>query len=100
MFRRFGVRGDDRSIAIAHLLAREDPDVAAALEARVSRRRHRRYASAVDVEHVARAGDDVVVRAGGKEIRGSHLLVAVGRRANTDDLGCDAAGVGSIGAAT
>ncbi len=26
-------------------------------------------------------------------MRGSHLLVAVGRRANTDDLGCDAAGV-------
>ncbi|HEY4117907.1 MAG TPA: FAD-dependent oxidoreductase, partial [Byssovorax sp.] len=30
---------------------------------------------------------------GGREITGSHLLVAVGRRPNTDDLGCDAGGV-------
>jgi len=33
------------------------------------------------------------VHVGGEELRGSHLLVAVGRRANTDDLGCDAAGI-------
>ena len=30
---------------------------------------------------------------GGPEIAGSHLLAAVGRRPNTDDLGCEAAGV-------
>ena len=31
--------------------------------------------------------------AGGREVTGSHLLVATGRRPNTDDLGCDAGGV-------
>ena len=91
MFRRFG-SAVTMLVRDRHLLAREDPDVAEALEAvfgdeGIDVRRQ------VDVEHVARAGDDVVVRAGGKEIRGSHFLVAVGRRANTDDLGCDAAGV-------
>jgi pyruvate/2-oxoglutarate dehydrogenase complex dihydrolipoamide dehydrogenase (E3) component len=45
------------------------------------------------VERVARAGDDIVVHFERHEVRGSHLLVAVGRRANTDDLGCDAAGI-------
>jgi pyruvate/2-oxoglutarate dehydrogenase complex dihydrolipoamide dehydrogenase (E3) component len=30
---------------------------------------------------------------GGREIAGSHLLVATGRRPNTEDLGCAAAGV-------
>ena len=30
---------------------------------------------------------------GGRDIEGSHLLVAAGRRPNTDDLGCDAAGL-------
>ena len=46
---------------------------------------------------VARRGDDIIVTtkgANGKaEIIGSHLLLAVGRRPNTDDLGLDKAGV-------
>jgi pyruvate/2-oxoglutarate dehydrogenase complex dihydrolipoamide dehydrogenase (E3) component len=32
-------------------------------------------------------------RSGAKEVNGSHLLVAVGRRPNTDDLGCEKAGL-------
>src|SRR5262245_2791646 len=31
--------------------------------------------------------------AGGTEVAGSHLLVAAGRRPNTDDLGCDKGGI-------
>jgi pyruvate/2-oxoglutarate dehydrogenase complex dihydrolipoamide dehydrogenase (E3) component len=46
---------------------------------------------------VARSDDNVVVGVdcteGPPEIRGSHLLLAVGRRPNTDDLGLDEAGI-------
>ena len=42
-------------------------------------------------------GDDIVMaldcEQGPPEVRGSHLLVATGRRPNTDDLGLDKAGV-------
>jgi pyruvate/2-oxoglutarate dehydrogenase complex dihydrolipoamide dehydrogenase (E3) component len=91
MFRRFGaaVTIVDRH---AHLLAREDADVATALEG-AFRDEGIELLPGVAVERVARAGDEVVLRSDGQEIRGSHLLVAVGRRANTDDLGCDVAGV-------
>ena len=47
----------------------------------------------VEVQRVAPAGDELVLQCDGQEVRGSHLLVAVGRRANTDDLGCATAGV-------
>src|SRR5207244_589057 len=40
-----------------------------------------------------RAGEIALRLGSGKELQGSHLLVAVGRRPNTDDLGCDQAGV-------
>jgi len=46
---------------------------------------------------VAKCGDDIAVATrgvnGATEITGSHLLLAVGRRPNTDDLGLDAAEV-------
>jgi pyruvate/2-oxoglutarate dehydrogenase complex dihydrolipoamide dehydrogenase (E3) component len=42
---------------------------------------------------VANAGGGVAVTLRGREVRGSHLLVAVGRRPNTDDLGAEAAGI-------
>jgi pyruvate/2-oxoglutarate dehydrogenase complex dihydrolipoamide dehydrogenase (E3) component len=44
-----------------------------------------------------KSGDDIIARTDCsgtmEEIKGSHLLVAVGRRPNTDDLGLDKAGV-------
>ncbi len=44
-----------------------------------------------------RSGDEIVVgldcEEGGREVVGSHLLLAVGRTPNTDDLGLDRAGV-------
>ena len=91
MFRRFGaeVTVVDRN---RHLLAREDPDVSAALEG-VFRDEGIGLMLGGEVQSVARAGDDVLVRCDGRELRGSHLLVALGRQPNTDDLGCDAAGI-------
>ena len=91
MFRRFGaavtmlVRGQ-------HLLPSEDADVSATVEGVFAGEGIDVRLNA-EVERVARAGDDIVAHVGGQEVRGSHLLVAVGRRPNTDDLGCAAAGI-------
>jgi pyruvate/2-oxoglutarate dehydrogenase complex dihydrolipoamide dehydrogenase (E3) component len=92
MFRRFGAR-----VTIVHsgehLLSREDPDIAGALEGVFT-------AEGIDVAlrssgtEVTPDGAGVALRlADGRTIRGSHLLVALGRRANTDSLGCEAGGV-------
>jgi pyruvate/2-oxoglutarate dehydrogenase complex dihydrolipoamide dehydrogenase (E3) component len=76
-----------------HLLAREDEPVSAALED-VFRREGIRLALGAPAEAVEGGAGAVRVRlAGGAVVEGSHLLVATGRRPNTDDLGCDAAGV-------
>jgi pyruvate/2-oxoglutarate dehydrogenase complex dihydrolipoamide dehydrogenase (E3) component len=92
MFRRFGAEVTlvDRA---PRLLAREDPEVSAALE-RVFRAEGIALKLATVTERVRAEGGEVVLSlAGGTEVRGSHLLVAVGRRPNTDALDCDAAGV-------
>ncbi len=92
MFRRFGSEVtvvDTRE----HLMSREDPEISGALE-QVFRGEGIRLQLEAKVEHVSRAGDGVTLAiAGRSEIRGTHLLVATGRRPNTDDLGCDAAGI-------
>ena len=76
-----------------HLLSREDPEISSEIEMVFG-------VEGIDlelgtrVESVAKVGEEVVLRlGGGKEIRGTHLLVAVGRRPNTDDLGADFGGV-------
>jgi len=92
MFRRFGapVTIVDRG---EHLLSREDPEVSVEIE-KVFAAEGISLVQKVAVEGVAKDGGGVVVKlSGGKEVRGSHLLVAVGRRPNTDDLGCEAAGI-------
>lgn len=94
MFRRFGARvtvvnRDDR------LLPREDPDVAAAVEAIlredgieiVHRASVERVAGGVGVELRVRTPD------GPATVTGSHLLAAVGRTPNTDRLDLAAAGL-------
>jgi pyruvate/2-oxoglutarate dehydrogenase complex dihydrolipoamide dehydrogenase (E3) component len=93
MFRRFGA-----AVTVVqrgpHLLDREDLDVSEAIEG-VFR------AEGVELllgTRVARAfssseGGVGVALEGGGQVLGSHLLVAVGRRPNTDDLGCDAGGI-------
>jgi pyruvate/2-oxoglutarate dehydrogenase complex dihydrolipoamide dehydrogenase (E3) component len=93
MFRRFGAE-----VSIAerhgHLLAGGDPDVAAALEG-VFRNEGIELRLGVAVDRVAADGPGrlTVHCADGAELRGSHLLVAVGRIPNTDDLGCNAGGI-------
>ena len=92
MFRRFGARVTlvERG---EHLVSREDPDVSAALEG-VFRAEGIALLTGTEVTAVGRAEDGVVLHLRDRgELRGSHLVVAVGRRPNTDDLGCEAAGI-------
>lgn len=92
MFRRFGSR-----VTVIqrgeNLLGREDADVASALES-AFRDEGIDLRLGAEATSVAREGGGIAVTLGdGNVVRGSHLLVAVGRRANTDDLGCEAAGL-------
>ena len=99
MYRRFGsrvtvVQRGDR------LIARDDEDVSAAVKEILEAEgvEVRLNAECVSVE---KRGDRVVLTAacepGTEEIVGSHLLLAVGRVPNTDDLGLDQAGVETDG---
>jgi pyruvate/2-oxoglutarate dehydrogenase complex dihydrolipoamide dehydrogenase (E3) component len=95
MFRRFG-----SEVTIIEkgprLIAREDEDVSGSI-------REILEAEGVGIRlnaeciAVSRDGEDIVARAncedGSPEVRGSHLLMAVGRRPNTDDLGLEKAGL-------
>jgi len=95
MFRRFGSR-----VTVIHrgrrLLAREDPDVAEALQKLLEADgvEFCLNSSAIKVE--GQQGNITVTIATGEhrnKIMGTHLLAATGRRPNTDDLGLDRAGV-------
>ena len=95
MFRRFGsaVTVLERS---GRLVEREDDDIAESLTQILT---EDGIAIRTDVQVTAVRGSvgEVAVEGskGGAPIHvtGSHLLVAVGRRPNTDTLGCDAAGI-------
>ena len=92
MFRRFG---SEVTIvdAAPHLLSREDPEISSALEG-VFRGEGIGLELGAGTEKVSGEAGRIALRlAGGKELRGSHLLVATGRKPNTDDLGCDAGGI-------
>jgi pyruvate/2-oxoglutarate dehydrogenase complex dihydrolipoamide dehydrogenase (E3) component len=95
IFRRFG--SDVTVIELApRLIAREDEDVSEAVTTILKR-------EGIDVRvdakclSVARHGSDIAVEVGcsegSKTVIGSQLLLAVGRRPNTDDLGLDKAGI-------
>jgi pyruvate/2-oxoglutarate dehydrogenase complex dihydrolipoamide dehydrogenase (E3) component len=95
MFRRFGSRvtvvhrGD-------HILPREDNDVTEELQ-RALESEDIRFVLNAQTTRVEKQGGEVVLSvqtgAGVESVRGSHLLVATGRRPNSDDLGLDKAGV-------
>ena len=95
MFRRFGSRVTVLEKG-PRILGREDEDVARSVHEALA-------AEGVEIRTDAdclageRRGDRVAVRltCGGDEqwVEGSHLLLAVGRRPNTDDLGAEAAGL-------
>jgi len=99
MYRRFGARvtvvemGD-------RLIARDDEDVSAAVKEIMENEgvEVRLNAECVSLEN---RGDQVAITAscdpGPEEVVGSHVLLAVGRRPNTDDLGLDKAGVETDG---
>ena len=92
MFRRFGAEVTVIDI-LDRLLGPEDPETSAALEG-VFRAEGIRLELGAGAAGVSRAGDQVVVALkNGRDVRGSHLLVAVGRRPNTEDLGCEQAGI-------
>jgi len=95
MYRRFGseVTVVERSKA---LLPREDEDVSAGIRS-ILENEGVTIRCGAECIRVAPHGSDIAVgvdcTAGPPEILGSHLLLAVGRRPNTDDLGLDKAGV-------
>jgi pyruvate/2-oxoglutarate dehydrogenase complex dihydrolipoamide dehydrogenase (E3) component len=95
MYRRFGSEVTVVEMA-PRLLPREDDDVSAAVADVLEREGiHLRLGSRC-IAVAARGGDvgvSVDCDADVPEVRGSHLLLAVGRRPNTDDLGLQDAGV-------
>ncbi len=93
IYRRFGSEVTVVEMA-PRLIAREDEDVSSAIADFLQAEGVRVRLNATCISVAAR-GDDVLVRldcATGPPI-GSHLLLVVGRRPNTDDLGLDEAGV-------
>jgi pyruvate/2-oxoglutarate dehydrogenase complex dihydrolipoamide dehydrogenase (E3) component len=92
MFRRFG--SEVTLIAPSkRLLSREDPAASDALTG-VFRTEGIALELGEAVLRAEQVGEETVLTlAGGRAVRGSHLLVATGRKPNTDDLGCDAGNV-------
>ncbi|WP_149539797.1 FAD-containing oxidoreductase [Siccirubricoccus phaeus] len=91
MFRRFGSRVTVLEAA-PHLLPREDADISAAI-ADFLRAEGVEILTGATGLAAAPAPEGVRLSHAGGEHLGSHLLVATGRRPNTDELGLDAAGV-------
>jgi pyruvate/2-oxoglutarate dehydrogenase complex dihydrolipoamide dehydrogenase (E3) component len=94
-YRRFGSEVTVVELA-PHLIAREDEDVSRAV-AEILKDENIDVRVNSKVVAVGKDGNDIAVtiESGGAESRivGSHLLLAIGRRPNTDDLGLDKAGV-------
>jgi pyruvate/2-oxoglutarate dehydrogenase complex dihydrolipoamide dehydrogenase (E3) component len=94
MYRRFGsevtiIEGGPR------LISRDDPDVSDEVR-RIIEKEGVRVRVDTRVEAVERREDRIAVKLSGQapdEIVGSHLLIATGRRPNTEDLGLEKAGV-------
>jgi pyruvate/2-oxoglutarate dehydrogenase complex dihydrolipoamide dehydrogenase (E3) component len=95
MYRRFGseVTVVEMGPRIVH---REDADVSAEISQILESEGIDLRVNAECIQ-VAKSGEEVLVgvdcQDGPPEIRGSHLLLAVGRRPNTDDLNLDQAGI-------
>lgn len=91
MYRRFGAQVSilERS---DRLISREDPDVSEAVRAILEAEGIAVHTGVSDMTF-ARHADGISVAAGTAEVIGSHLLIAIGRRPNTDDLGLDKAGI-------
>lgn len=95
MYRRFGSEVTIVELG-PRLTAREDEDVSDAIAGFLAKEGITVRLSAKCL-HMRNDGGDIVMTIdcdGISEMRGSHLLIATGRRPNTDDLGLDRAGVG------
>jgi pyruvate/2-oxoglutarate dehydrogenase complex dihydrolipoamide dehydrogenase (E3) component len=93
--RRFGARVTVVEKA-PHLIAREDPDVSEAIRGILEAEGIdvRTSAECIRLEpHPEGAAVSMDCAQGAPVVSGSHVLLAVGRRPNTDDLGLDRAGV-------
>jgi pyruvate/2-oxoglutarate dehydrogenase complex dihydrolipoamide dehydrogenase (E3) component len=95
MFRRFGSEVTIIEMA-ARLIQKEDEDVSAAIREILEQEGINIRVNATCIRLFTR-GSDVVAGVdcaqGAPDVSGSHLLLAVGRRPNTDDLGLEKAGV-------
>ncbi|MHA7650923.1 FAD-containing oxidoreductase [Mycobacterium sp. ML4] len=93
MYRRFGARVTvvERGPRLA---SREDEDVSATIREILEGEGIDVITGADDVRLAKRnSGFELTPRSGADPVEGSHLLLAVGRQPNTDDLGLAAAGV-------
>jgi pyruvate/2-oxoglutarate dehydrogenase complex dihydrolipoamide dehydrogenase (E3) component len=95
MYRRFGsnvtvVEGGPRPVA------REDAEVSSAIQ-NILEAEGVAFRLNAKIVNAAKRDDDIALTLnedkGSREIAGSHLLLAVGRKPNTDDLGLDKAGI-------
>lgn len=95
MYRRFGSRVTVVEMG-PRLVGREDEDVSDEIRGILERESIEIRLNAKCIS-VARRGEQIVMGAecssGAPEVVGSHLLLAVGRVPNTDDLGLDKAGI-------
>ena len=95
IYRRFGAQVTVVEMG-ARLIQREDPDISAAVQA-ILEAEGIQVRLAAECIHFEPRGAEVSVgvdcESGAPEVVGSHALLAVGRRPNTDDLGLDAAGI-------
>jgi pyruvate/2-oxoglutarate dehydrogenase complex dihydrolipoamide dehydrogenase (E3) component len=93
MYRRFGAR-----VTVIEkgprLTSREDEDVSATIKEILEAEGIDVHVGASDIRFTKRHNRfDVTTSAGAAPITGTHLLMAVGRRPNTDDLGLEHTGV-------
>jgi pyruvate/2-oxoglutarate dehydrogenase complex dihydrolipoamide dehydrogenase (E3) component len=95
MYRRFG-----SEVTVVekepHLLSHEDPEVCGAIQSALEAEgiQIRLEAECIELAHDAKSVTaNVVCSVGAPRITGSHVLIAMGRTPNTDDLGLEKAGV-------
>ena len=95
MYRRFGSRVTVVEMS-DRLIARDDEDVSAEVK-RILENEGVEVRLKAECVALAKSGDQVAITVScepaPEEVVGSHVLLAVGRRPNTDDLGLDKAGV-------
>ena len=95
MYRRFGSKVTVVEKA-GRIIASDDPDTSEAAQ-QVLEQEGVKFELNANCISLGREGDDVVIKVdcddGPPQVKGSHVLVAVGRVPNTDDLGLDTVGV-------